>query len=173
MWNRISEYSCVGRHGVFGIFVKKKRPQNFWGLQRPDDENDGLKNKPKYFLINFLLILSYGSHFFSFKSFSSVIDMTKLLVIENNDFSTSSPALLQPFYIFLTVPVTGDCTVRSFLMLGFGEKLPQRLSVSNTPEWSGHDINWKPTCKRIKCFGYSIKTFAQNRNGKIQISTWF
>lgn len=40
------------------------------------------------------------------KSCNSVFDMTKLLIIENNNLITSFPDLLTAFYLFLTLPVT-------------------------------------------------------------------
>jgi len=43
---------------------------------------------------------------FELESYSSVFNMTKLLVIENNNLMIIFPELLKAFYLFLTLPVT-------------------------------------------------------------------
>ena len=51
------------------------------------------------------------------KSCNSVFDMTKLLIIENNNLITSYPDLLTVFYLFLTLPVTVTSAERTFSKL--------------------------------------------------------
>eukprot|EP00102_Acyrthosiphon_pisum_P020512 XP_016657722.1 PREDICTED: uncharacterized protein LOC107882978 [Acyrthosiphon pisum] len=55
------------------------------------------------------------------KSCNSVFDMTKLLIIiENNNLITSFPDLLTAFYLFLTLPVTVASAERTFSKLKLG-----------------------------------------------------
>ncbi|XP_050519845.1 zinc finger MYM-type protein 1-like [Daktulosphaira vitifoliae] len=51
------------------------------------------------------------------KSCRSVFDMTKLLIIDNNNLITSFPDLLTAFYLFLTLPVTVASAERTFSKL--------------------------------------------------------
>lgn len=102
-------------------------------------------------------------------SSNSVFDMTKLLIIENNNLITSLPDLLTAFYLFLTLPVTVASAERTFSKLKLIKNYLR--SIMSQTRLSGLAMISIEN-ERAKKFNLSllVKTFAQDRSRKKSFS---
>lgn len=99
------------------------------------------------------------------KSCNSIFDMTKLLIIENNNLITSFPDLLTAFYLFLTLPVTVASAERTFSKLKLIKNyLRSTMSQARLSGLAMISIE----NNRAKKFNLSllVKTFAEDHSRK-------
>ncbi|XP_022168799.1 zinc finger MYM-type protein 1-like [Myzus persicae] len=103
------------------------------------------------------------------KSCNSVFDMTKLLIIENNNLITSFPDLLTAFYLFLTLPVTVASAERTFSKLKLIKNY-LRSTMSQTRLSGLAMISIENERAKKLNLSLLVKTFAQDRSRKKSFS---
>lgn len=110
-------------------------------------------------------IESFKTFAFELESLSSVFDITKLLIVENNNLMKSFPELLKAFYLFLTLPVTVASAERSFSKLKI-IKSYLRNTMSQTRLSGLAMISIENERAKKLNMSALINTFAQNQSRK-------
>jgi len=106
---------------------------------------------------------------FELMSCKSVFDMTKLLIIENNNLITSFSDLLTAFYLFLTLPVTVASAERTFSKLKLIKNYV-RSTMFQTRLFLAMISIKNERAKKLN-LSLLVKTFAQDRNRKKSFSS--